>query len=532
MASKQLFSNKTSGKMVPPADTVNLAGGKAYKLDDEAALAQYAVTGCLNGTFYASAGFQLEKVLELASKVSPEFLAKVAVYARQSGYMKDMPALLLAILSTRDMALTKRAFPLVVDDAKMVKNFAQIIRSGQVGRKSFGTALKNLIRGWLDSRTEDQLFAAVVGNDPSLADIIKMVHPKPKTAARSALYAYLIGQNESKYDYSLLPERVRAYEAFKKNPAGAPPEVPFQLLTNLGLSKDQYVQVGKNMSFAALRQNLNVLAKNNAFDDTSFTKLVAGKLSDADQIRRAKTLPFQLYSAFRATEGNENVPASIRNALQQATDIALSNVPELSGRTVVAVDNSGSMSAPVTGYRGTATSSISCLDAAALMGTALLRRNPDLVRLMVFNTRVLDAKLNPLDSLATNTANIRKFPGGGTDLSCVLRQLNSEQYKADLVVYLSDNESWMQGASSNPYYSTALNGTGTAQEWAKFKTRNPNAKLVLVDITPNATTQVKDADTILNVGGFSDSVFSIVSAFEKNELTASKFVDTIKEVKL
>src|SRR4029079_12243781 len=98
-----------------------------------------AATGCLNATFYASAETQLDVVVALASKVDPKFLAKVAIYAREKGLMKDMPALLVAILSVRDPALFAVTFDRVIDNAKMLRTFVQVMRSGQVGRKSLGT---------------------------------------------------------------------------------------------------------------------------------------------------------------------------------------------------------------------------------------------------------------------------------------------------------------------------------------------------------------------------------------------------------
>ena len=57
---------------------------------------------------------------------------------------------------------------------------------------------------------------AAVGNDPSLADVIKMVHPKPADAAREALYGWLIGKP---HDAAALPEMVQAFEAFKRDPS-------------------------------------------------------------------------------------------------------------------------------------------------------------------------------------------------------------------------------------------------------------------------------------------------------------------------
>src|SRR3569832_1025254 len=100
MANKTLFQSLI-GKFIPSTDAINEAGGVAYKLSPKAALAQYAATGCLNTTFYASAEDQLKTILNLCShpEVEPEFIARVALYARNTGHMKDLPALLCAPLS-------------------------------------------------------------------------------------------------------------------------------------------------------------------------------------------------------------------------------------------------------------------------------------------------------------------------------------------------------------------------------------------------------------------------------------------------
>jgi 60 kDa SS-A/Ro ribonucleoprotein len=39
------------------------------------------------------------------------------------------------------------------------------------------------------------------------------------------------------------------------------------------------------------------------------------------------------------------------------------------------------------------------------------------------------------------------------------------------------------------------------------------SKLVCIDLQPYATTQAPDRSDILNVGGFSDAVFTLVAAF-------------------
>lgn len=204
--------------MLSNADTRNNAGGKAYAFSPEHALAQYAATGCMNTTFYASADEQLETILSLAQQVDPQFVAKVALYARDQGAMKDMPAMLCAVLATRDGVVLEKIFDRVIDSGKMLRNFVQIMRSGVTGRKSLGSRPKRLVRNWFATRSDEDVFFASVGNDPSMADILKMVHPRPAGKSREALYGYIIGRP---HDADALPQIVKDYEAFKAGLASA-----------------------------------------------------------------------------------------------------------------------------------------------------------------------------------------------------------------------------------------------------------------------------------------------------------------------
>ena len=145
MANKKLFRSPV-GLAIPTADTRNEAGGLAYAFDPKHALAQYAVTGCLNATFYASDEQQLEAVLELCKQVEPEFIARTALFARERGAMKDLPALLVALLAVRSPGLMAEVFDRAIDSPKMLRNVVQIIRSGVVGRKSLGSLPKRLVR--------------------------------------------------------------------------------------------------------------------------------------------------------------------------------------------------------------------------------------------------------------------------------------------------------------------------------------------------------------------------------------------------
>jgi 60 kDa SS-A/Ro ribonucleoprotein len=518
MANLQLFQT-VRGALQPAATVRNEAGGAACALSPKHQLAQLAATGCLNNTFYAQAQDQLDAVLALAREVDPLFVAKTAVYARRAGHMKDMPALLAATLAVRDVSLLAKVFPRVVDNGKMLRTFVQMLRSGAVGRKSLGTRPKKLVQQWLLEATEAQLLNAAVGNTPSLADVVKMVHPKPAEAWRAAWFAWLI---DRPYVLEALPPVTQAFERFKRDRQSVEgvevPDVPFQMLTALALDTQAWAQIAQRGSWQMVRQNLNTFARHGVFTLPGLAEAVAARLRDPQAVAKARVLPYQLMAAYTAC--GAEVPHAVKEALQDAMELALANVPVFEGRVVVCPDVSGSMSSPVTGHRGSATSAVRCIDVAALVAAAVLRRNAD-ARVLPFETKVVPLALNPRDSVMTNAARLAAVGGGGTSCSAPLALLNKEKAQAELVVLVSDNESWADRARGR--------GTATMQEWAAFKARNPKARLVCIDIQPDATTQAQERDDVLNIGGFSDEVFKLLAVYAAGGLGADHWVGVIED---
>lgn len=518
MANKNIFKSAVSSTK-PVTNTVNLAGGKAYSLSDKHALAQFACTGMFGGTFYADAKSQLDQIKKLVDNVDPAFIADLAVYSRQSAFMKDMPAYLLAVLAVRDIDLFKATFPKVMDNGKMIRNFVQIVRSGVTGRKSLGTAPKRMIKEWLETRKDDQIFYDSVGNEPSLSDVVKMVHPRPETKSREALYGYITGR---KYDAALLPGIVTEFETFKSNLEGKVPNVNFQMLTALPLTARNWETIAENAKWQMTRMNLNTFARHGVFKNSILTKDITARLRDAKQIAKAKVFPYQLFTAFLHTQGSAEVPESVVNALQDAMEHAIANIPEFDGKIFIGVDISGSMDSAVSGDRAVV-SKISCRQVAALIASAIKRKNEN-TEVFTFDTEARKVNLNARDSVMTN-AKIIAAPGGGTDCAATVRLLNAEKRTGDVVIIISDNESWVdrQGVSFGG------RATGLMGEWAKFKQNSPKAKLVCIDLQPNGYTQAPDARDRLNVGGFSDSVFTVVSEFLKENGQPDYWVKKISE---
>lgn len=522
MANKSVFKGATAGTI---ADTVNHAGGIAYSLSNEAALATLACTGTIHNTFYVDAKDQFEEVLKLCQACSPKFIAKTAIYSRQKAYMKDMPCLLLAILLTKDTALFKKVFPKVIDNAKMLRSFVQILRAGVVGRKSFGTVVAKCVQRWFDGWNDpDRLFNSSVGGNPSLGDIIRLGHVKPKDETFSALFAYLCG---FPHDSSKLPDNVKRYELLKSSYAEGIewdelPNINFQYLTSVKLSDKNWMDIARNASWQTARMNLNTFQRHNVFEDKAMIKYIADVLTDGEQIAKSKVFPYTLLMAYKAATG---VPFDIKEALQDAMEKAVSNCPKIKGKVIVAVDTSGSMSSSVTGNRGSATSQVTCSDVAGLIGATIIRANHS-ATIIAFDTTATELNINPRDSVMTNAKSMSRH-GGGTDISCAIRYCNDHHIKGDMLIIVSDNESWFDGRGE---YRRGQS-TGSQAEWEKFKKSNPNAKCCCIDIQPNSTTQIKERDDVVNISGFNDQVFNLLA-----DITDGKgkdhFTNTINSIQI
>jgi 60 kDa SS-A/Ro ribonucleoprotein len=537
MANKDLFA----GLLGRPtrADAVNEAGGRAYRLPPKHALAQLAATGCFHGTFYADAEDQLATLLDLVGRVDDNlFLAKLAVYSRERAFLKDMPAALLLALSRRDTELFHRAFPRVVDNGRVLRTLVQMLRSGAFGRRSLAYALQRAVQRWLNGATVTALLSASIGHDPSLRDVLRLARPTPPDNARRALYGWLTGKPVEKWApaaWDDLPDEVATLHAFRQAQTEAMQvalleraRLRWDLLADAARGPAVWRALARHMGPQALRMNLNTLLRHGVFADDDTTLLVAERLQDADEIRRARQYPYQYLAAYLHLESG--VPDVVREALGRAAEVACGNVPALPGPVVIGLDVSGSMASPVTGRRGRgATTALRCVDVAALFAAAVLRRNPGSV-VIPFDTAAYAADVDPATPVLELARRLAAYGGGGTDCALPLAEANV-RYRDDAFagcVLVSDTESWVGAGRGG--------ATGVLTQWELFA-RNQrrlgeyaDPKLVCINVQPYATTQAPDRPDVLNVGGFSDAVFGAVAAFLAGD--AGRFVTEVEAVEL
>ncbi len=409
------------------------------------------------------------------------------------------------------------------------------------------SSLQRAFQRWLNEASVGKLLSASIGSDPSLRDVLRLARPTPKDNARRALFGWLTGKEIEKWAPATeadLPEQVQSLAAYRKAETAelqaliiGDLSVRWDLLADAAKGALVWKAIARQMGPQALRMNLNTLLRHEVLGqnatDTAMVDYVAARIADADEIRQSRPFPYQYLTAY--LNAGSDVPQKIKMALHQAAEIACGNIPKLAGPVVIGLDTSGSMSSPVTGHRGRgATTKTRCVDVAALFAAAILRRNPDSV-IVPFDTQAYQVRLDPNDSILSLAERLAKYGGGGTNCSLPLREANTRLRERQFVgaVLVSDNQSWVYQASA---FATGAHGsTGVMTEWQQFVLNQQllggnRPKLICIDLQPATTTQAPDRDDILNVGGFSDAVFSVVASFLDDE--ANRIVSEVEAIEL
>ncbi|MFN2538015.1 MAG: TROVE domain-containing protein, partial [Mycobacteriales bacterium] len=213
------------------------------------------------------------------------------------------------------------------------------------------------------------------------ADVLELTHPVPRDARQAALFRYALDRRHDRpegapAELSLLVarERLLALPLPERRGVLSRPDVG-DVLASAGMTWESvagwlqgpmdavaWEAVLPAMGFMARLRNLRNFDEAGVSDEVATQ--VAARLADPDEVARSRQLPLRFLSAYRAAP-------SLRWAwaLEQALQASLANVPALPGRTLVLVDRSGSMFAPLSRR-----AQLTRADAAAVFGVALALR--------------------------------------------------------------------------------------------------------------------------------------------------------------
>lgn len=273
------------------------------------------------------------------------------------------------------------------------------------------------------------------------ADVLDLVHPAPSAPWQGELFKHALDRRHDR-DTPIPPVLdVLVRNTFLRAQARQNPGV---LLDSdglraagmtwedaLSLAGDRVDKVAlwtaliPSMGYMALLRNLRNFDQAGIADEVA--EQVAKRLADPEQVAKSRQFPFRFLAAYQAAP-------SLRwgHALDKALSVSLANVPELSGRTLVLVDRSGSMFG-----RMSERSELTSADAAAVFGAAVAMRNPGRVDLVEFGNGSNRIDVQPGESLLRVIGRFGNL-GGTQTLEAVRRWYDQH----DRVLIVTDEQAW------------------------------------------------------------------------------------------
>ena len=481
----------------------NYEGAPSYQLSPEMELYSATVTSLLHDSFYEKAEERLIRLQQLIEKVSPEYCAKLAVYARRSMNLRSVPIVLSVELAKKADAgawVGKAIEQIVMRPDEITETLAYYQQTNKrTGTKRLNRLSKQIQKGLAKAfnRFDEYQFAKYNQNtEVKLRDALFLVHPKPKDLAQQVVFDK-ITQNTLSTPYTWETElsalgQLHFGSEKAKNKA-------FR-------AKWEELILSKKVGYMALLRNLRNMLECNISDEC--LDMVLSYLSEENAVRTAKQLPFRYWSAYRELSNiTDGRVIRVVDALEKAMLLSAQNIKgfENDTRVVLACDVSGSMQ-----QRLSAKSSLMYYDIGLLLAMLLQSRCKNVVTGMFGDTwKVIQL---PSKSILSNVAAFHKREGEvgySTNAHLVIEDLLKREYQADKVMIFTDTQLWNS-------QNRDANSIKTA--WQNYKRNFPKAKLYLFDLAGygQSPMRIESGDVYL-LAGWSDKIFEVLDALENGQ---------------
>lgn len=463
-------------KVVRKKVVVNHEGATNFSVNAKEAFVSIATTSMVSDKFYENRDKGIEGLVDalVALKNSdPEFVLKVAAYARKEMNMRSAPQIILVECANRDefKPYISKWAPLIMGRADEPVD-AMAYQLSKYG-KPIPNSLKRAIKKRLEAFSEYQI-TKYQKKDATvkMADVIKITHP-----------------NLGEFGKKIL-EGTASVDTWEKN-----------LSTGVGESKKESWELSvPKMGYMALLRNLRNMIKEDV--DLTIFRGVLDTLRDSDQVAKSKQFPFRFFSAHQelgktvyGLNANQKKMTNLALvALAEAMNHSVKNV-NIEGDNLFLADSSGSMGQSVSDK-----SSVDCVDIALLMGCMGVAKS-DSSELWTFDTDVNERIVRKTIPILDQTSDIRKHcHGGATYLHKALSKLVKSGKKFDNIIVLSDYQCYGDRSCDTI--------------WRQYLAINPTAKLYMVDLRGynKGTPFKKDKDNVFVFSGWSEKILEMIGA--------------------
>lgn len=464
-------------------NTLNLAGGQAHSESEKLELVTILLSSFLENKFYRSGNQSAKRIVQLVNQIADKrFVAKAALYARREAGMRSVSHLVAGEIahSVKGSDWTKRFFDRVVyraDDVLEILAYSMAVHGKPLPnslKKGLGLAL---------SRFDDYQLAKyrAANSELKMVDAVNLVHP-PHTESLAKLMNGSLGPAET-WETKLTQAGQEAVSDEDK--ASKKADVWAELIRSRKIGY-----------FALLRNLRNILEQAPELVDEAVAILEDDKL-----IRRSRVMPFRYRVALDAIE-EAMLPRPLQQkiiaGLSNAVDLSLANVPRFGGRTLIAMDCSGSMIGKP-------------MKIGSLFASILYKAND--ADLMLFSNGARYHSFNANDATLTIAQRIEeKAEWSGTDFHCIFDQANQAY---DRVVILSDMQAWMNHWTPKEALDRYVKKVGKRPRIYSF------------DLAGYGTLQFPEKE-VYTLAGFSDKTMDTMKFLEEDKSALIREIEGIE----
>lgn len=437
-----------------------------------------------------------------------DFIANAIVHARTAMHIRTMPLMLTVMFAKelRDQSKTYTNLRTVVRDviqrADQITDMLAFSLSEFGDKKSIPSALKRGIADAFNKFDEYQFAKYNRNNAVKFTDVMRIVHPKPKSLEQGIVFDKLMNST-------------RPSDQVTENGQLATPFTWETQLSEAGKSGESKAEVwtklidsGKLGYMALLRNIRNI---HEAGVSLVTMRKVCNRIADPEEVRKSKQLPFRFTTAYNIAK--ELAHTGLIRAISRALDASVSNMPNIGENVWIIFDSSGSMRSTgmkpgtYTGWGSpTKTFSGSAMDNACLFAAVLAKASADSLNCKVthFATSAEMLGFNPDDSVMSIYESFKNNDAGySTKLDRALALKPKLGFEPDTVFVISDMQ------VNNMSGSRLING---------FK--NTKSKFAL-DLGKYESTPVGEMDGWYQLAGWSSALFDFIPAM-KERVTVTK----------
>ena len=448
-------------------------------------------------------------MLQQAIALNPNRVASDILYASNGRAINNSaPLLALVLLSMGETPEAKHAFQEI---------FPQVVRTGShfyewltytKAMRGFGKIVREAGKSWLSNADVKALAYQLLKYQQrqgfSHRDALRLFHVKPSTEDHNQLFQWVI------QGWNNLPQEIPTdalaqiwwYEWLKRNPeqtheAIAKGRLTHEMAAPVGkMDKPAWQLLFNEMPISALLRNLGSLTQMGVLtaDNQDNLKRVAKVLNSAKHLRKGRIHPIDVLKALRTYQSGGQLGRSQKTwkpvpriiyILERALELSF-DVMKPTGKVFLhAIDVSGSMS-----YCSVSSIGLTCCEIATTMALATAKAEKHYV-IRGFATDFRDLKITARDSFSGAIAKASNQNFGGTDASVAYDWAIRNNFKADVLCFWTDCESW--AGSQHP-----------SQALAKYRSKvNPQAKAVYVTLAPYDISLVDPQDSLSwDIAGF------------------------------